>query len=192
MAPNYLFVIAAAILLASGFVAHPSPREETPAAASQKDLLHVLQRPGCAARGRQVFFDRARAKCSGCHSIESDEGPVGPNLWTVGAKYDKQGLLDAILQPSAEIAPQYHVYILDTETRGLVVGLISEDTADDVVVRDETGDEIRLKSSEVLDRRKSELSMMPGDIADTISERELADLLEFLSTLRPDSSVAQN
>ena len=189
MAPNYLFLAAAAALLTSSFITHPSPRKEPPVVAEPMDSLQVLQRPGCAARGRAVFFDRARAKCSSCHSIESDEGLVGPNLWTVGAKYDKRGLLGAILQPSAEIDPQYHVYILDTETRGLVVGLISQETAEDVVVRDESGEEIRLKPSEVLDRRQSELSMMPGDIADAISGRELADLLEFLSTLKPDDAA---
>lgn len=109
---------------------------------------------------------------------------AGPTLATIGSKYDKRGLLDAILSPSAGIAPEYYVYILDTTTQGLVVGVIAEDTPEQVVVRNEFGDEIRLKPEEITDRRKSNLSMMPEDIVNTMTEQELIDLLEYLATLK--------
>ncbi len=187
MIQNLLFIAAAAILVASSFVVHPSHPAEDADSISEADSYGLLTRLGCAQRGREVFFDRKRAKCSGCHSIEDDLGRAGPNLWAVGSKFDKRGLLDAILQPSAEIAPEYHVYILDTETQGLVIGVIAEETEEHLLVRNEAGDEIRLQSNEVFDRRQSELSMMPADIVETISERELSDLLAFLTTLRPDN-----
>ena len=53
-----------------------------------------------------------------------------------------------------------------------------------MVVRNEFGDEIRIKPDEITDRRKSNLSMMPEDIVNTMTEEELIDLLEYLATLK--------
>jgi len=182
-----MFFAAVAVLAASGMVVHPSSHQEAVVDAVRSvDEIELLQKPGCAERGRVVFFDRKRARCSGCHAIEGDEQLAGPNLWAVGTKYDKRDLFQAILKPSAEVQERYHVYILDTETHGLVVGVISSETDEEIVVHDETGGMIRLGAEEVFDVRKSDLSMMPDNIVETITTRELADLLEFLTTLRPD------
>lgn len=144
----------------------------------------IANRTGDVEKGRAVFLAKDGPKCSNCHSLEPGKELAGPNLQTIGSKYDKRGLLDSILNPSAGISPEYYVYILDTTTHGLVVGVISEETADRVVVRNEFGDEIRLQPGDIMDRRKSNLSMMPEDIVKTMSEEELIDLLEFLSTLK--------
>ena len=42
----------------------------------------------------------------------------GPDLSGVGGKLGKDALLDAILNPSAGIAPEYYVWILDTRSQG--------------------------------------------------------------------------
>jgi hypothetical protein len=61
--------------------------------------------------------------------------------------------------------------------------VLAEDTPEQVVVRNEFGDEIRLKPDQITARRKSNLSMMPEDIVNTMTSQELVDLLEYLSTL---------
>ena len=184
------FFVAAAVLVATPLTIGPSHEAEPQhqQAATETDWRDVILQEGCALRGREVFFDRRRARCAGCHSVGDDQGLPGPNLWTVGAKYDKRGLLDAILQPSAEVAPQYHVHIFDTATSGLVVGIISDETDEEIVVQNEGGDVVRLERADVMDTRKSDLSMMPDDIVQAVTVRELVDLLEFLTTLRPEDS----
>ena len=144
----------------------------------------IANRVGDVEKGRIVFQSTTGPKCNNCHSLDPAMELAGPTLTTIGSKYDKRGLLDSILNPSAGISPEYYVHILDTTSQGLVVGVIAEETADRVVVRNEFGDEIRLKPEEIVDRRKSNLSMMPEDIVNTMTEQELIDLLEFLSTLK--------
>ncbi len=143
----------------------------------------IANRIGDAIKGELVYSSTSGPKCASCHSLDSRMELAGPTLAAIGSKYGKKELLDAILNPSAAIAPEYYVYILDTESQGLVVGVISEDTEEQVVVRNEFGDEIRLKPDEILDRRKSDLSMMPDDIVNTMTEEELINLLEYLTTL---------
>jgi putative heme-binding domain-containing protein len=144
----------------------------------------IVNRSGDAEKGKEVFYATDGPKCSSCHSLDDSKELAGPNLTTIGSKYDKRGLLDAILNPSAGIAPEYYVYILDTTTPDSpVIGVLAQDTAEQVVVRNEFGDEIRLKPSQITGRRKSNLSMMPEDIVNTMTQDQLIDLLEYLSTL---------
>ena len=151
----------------------------------------IVNRTGDVEKGKLVFNATDGPKCSSCHSLDDAKELAGPNLTAIGSKYDKRGLLDSILNPSAGIAPEYYVYILDTTSdAGLVVGVLAEDTPEQVIVRNEFGEEIRLKPEEITDRRKSNLSMMPEDIVNTMTEQELIDLLEYLSTLTEGGSRA--
>lgn len=149
----------------------------------------IVNRLGDPEKGRLVFNDTRGAKCSSCHSLDGKMELAGPTLSAIASKYDKRGLLDSILNPSAGIAPEYYVYILDTTSQGLVVGVVAEDTEEQVIVRNEFGDEIRLKPEDIVERRKSDLSMMPEDIVNTMTEEELINLLEFLTTLKADGDV---
>ena len=149
-------------------------------------LRFLASADGDAERGRKVFEAKDGPKCMNCHSLEEGVEKAGPNLAAIGLKYDRAGLLDSLLNPSAGIAPEYYVWILETKSHGLVTGVLAEDTASQLLVRNELGDEIRLKPGEVTARRRSNLSMMPEDLYKTMTEQELVDLLEFLSRLRAE------
>ncbi len=148
------------------------------------NVYELLNGEGDAARGKEVFLKKDGPKCANCHSLDASQQKAGPTLSAIGSKYDRRALLDAILNPSAGIAPEYYVYILDTQTQGMVIGVIAHETPQEVVVRNEFGDEIRLDPKEIVSRRKSDLSMMPDDLVNTMTQQELIDLLEFLTTLK--------
>jgi len=152
---------------------------------------NLAARQGDAASGRRVYMSKTGADCASCHSIEPGKTLVGPNLANIGDKLGKEALLDAILNPSAGIAHEYVTWILDTRTHGQVIGIVAEDTASRVVVKTDTGETLRLKPGDITARRKSNLSMMPEDLVTKMTEQEIVDLLEFLTTLR-ESRRASN
>ena len=160
----------------------PAPESKNNRALAR--MRPIVEAVGDVERGRAVFNDSAGADCAKCHSLESGGESVGPSLAAIGSKYAKEGLFDSILNPSAGIAPEYYSWILDTTTYGIVTGVLAEDSPERVVVRTETGDEIRLEPAEVLERRRSMLSIMPEDLVNAMTEQELIDLLEFLASLR--------
>ena len=143
----------------------------------------IYEGVGSVDRGRGVYHSKDGANCAKCHSLEAGEELVGPSLAAIGAKYDKEGMLNAILQPSAGIAPEYATWILDTASEGLVTGILVEDTPEGLVVRTEAADEMRLATADILERRPSKLSIMPDDLASAMTKQELVDLLAFLDTL---------
>src|SRR5947209_5790811 len=63
----------------------------------------VLAERGDAGRGRRLLEDTARTACLACHAVEGRGGKLGPDLVGVGARYDRAGLLEAIVAPSAKI-----------------------------------------------------------------------------------------
>ena len=146
-----------------------------------KDLL---ARQGDAERGRKVFSAVAGPKCKSCHSLEESKKGLGPNLSSIGTKLGKQALLDSILNPSAGIAPEYYVWNFKTKTEGDIQGIIVEDTPQRVTVRTDATTEFRFKPSDITARRRSYLSLMPEDLPGTMTDKELVDLLEFLTTLK--------
>ncbi len=164
-----------------------------PASRNNRSLVRaraIVEAVGDIERGRAVFNRKDGADCAKCHSLEHGEELIGPSLAAIGSKYAKEGLFDSILNPSAGIAPEYYSWALDTTTYGLVTGILAEDSGERVVVRTETGDEIRLEPSEILERRQSRLSIMPEDLVNAMTEQELIDLLEFLATLREETAAA--
>lgn len=64
-------------------------------------------RGGNAARGRLIVLRHQGAQCLRCHAIASRGSEVGPNLRTIGATLTREQLLEALVAPSARIAPGY-------------------------------------------------------------------------------------
>ncbi|PYT27987.1 MAG: hypothetical protein DMG57_16430 [Acidobacteria bacterium] len=148
-------------------------------------IEQLVWQHGDAERGRKIFSAENGPKCSGCHGIDGSK-KVGPDLSNIGTKLGKPGLFDSILNPSAGIAPLYSMWVLETKTQGQVIGIITEDTPQRVVVKTDATTDVRLKPSEITSRRRSRLSMMPEDLMNSMTEQQLVDVIEFLTTLKSE------
>jgi putative heme-binding domain-containing protein len=142
---------------------------------------------GDAATGRAIFLREGSPKCWVCHALGNEREKAGPNLQDVGARYDRDELLDALLNPSREIAEGYAVQVIQTKSQGLVVGVVARE-APSLLVRNELGDEIEVPPDQVQARRETERSMMPDDLTDSLSDQELLDLLAFLESLKNETA----
>ena len=65
-----------------------------------------------------------------------------------------------------------------------VSGVISEEAADHIVVTTGPDTSQRLKPSDVASREEVRVSLMPDSLLSNLSPQQLADLLEFLSSLK--------
>jgi putative heme-binding domain-containing protein len=153
-------------------------------------IREILSKQGNPEKGKTVFAMSTGPKCASCHSVGGARKLVGPDLATIGSKLGKDALLESILNPSAGIAPEFHVWILETKTQGDVVGVLIEDTPQRVTVRTDANEVMRFKPSEITSRRRSRLSLMPEDLATTMTEQQLVDLLAYLSTLKDKNPQA--
>ena len=156
---------------------NPSPRGG--AAPNLRTLERDFQPDPVA--GRKVFENEGT--CAACHSL-GGEKKIGPDLSAIGEKFGKQGLLDQIVNPSEAIAPEYQVWVFTTKTRGDVSGLVVSETPDAVVINTGAGEQVQLKPSDIASKRPYRASMMPEGLLGNLTPQQVADLLEFLSTLK--------
>jgi uncharacterized repeat protein (TIGR03806 family) len=155
-----------------------------------KRLGDVVDRPsilalrGDAGRGRAVFTSNPAAQCKTCHRAGDVGESVGPDLAKIGAKYDRAGLLDQILEPSRTIEPQYVSYLLETKDGRVLTGLVTEKSAREVVLKDAQGKTVRIPGAEVEQLVPQSRSLMPELLLRDLTAQQVADLLEYLTTLK--------
>jgi putative heme-binding domain-containing protein len=141
---------------------------------------------GDAARGRAVFTGNAAA-CVKCHLFNGEGRDVGPDLSAIRTKYARPELLDAILNPSANIAFGYQPWIVQTKDNQVYAGFILGD-GETVMIKESSGEQRTIPAAQIKKRVKQELSVMPDNISAGLTAQDLADLAEFLLT----APVAQN
>ena len=140
---------------------------------------------GDAESGRRLFHGAVGARCAACHQHSGRGGKIGPELTHVGAKLSRRRLLESILQPSREIAPQYQGWVLETVDGKVLTGLRLAQGGDTGVepYADSAGKRFTLRSEEVEARTPSNASIMPTGLEQLISVQDLRDLLAFLQAV---------
>ena len=158
-------------------------RREQQAAYLAKVKLRLLRNKGDQDRGRRVFFSK-KAACAGCHRLGEEGGSVGPDLSLIGRLRSPVDLVEAVIFPSSGITLGYEPYTIATGDGHVHTGIIIRETSDAVYLRTSQLAEIRIARGEVVELRRSHVSIMPEGLEKSLSSEELSDLLEFLYTRR--------
>ena len=158
-------------------------RRKDQAAYLAELTAQLLQTPGNADRGKEVFFSR-KVACYGCHRAAGKGGNVGPDLSQVGRFRSQRDLLESIVFPSSSIVPEYRSYLLTLKNGRVVTGMIVRESADAIYLRTDQLAEVRVARSDVEEMTPSKLSLMPEGLEKAMTRQELSDLLEFLCRQR--------
>jgi len=142
-------------------------------------LMILASRGGDASAGRAVFT----RTCAACHLAAGTGTDFGPALTEIGDKLPKSGLLLAILDPSAGIAFGYEGWSIRTNDGQQLVGMITSETDDEVAMKLIGGIQRRVPKSSIVERKRMDASLMPQGLERTMTETDLTNLVEYLSSL---------
>ncbi|MCW9706057.1 PVC-type heme-binding CxxCH protein [Fodinibius salsisoli] len=142
-------------------------------------IAELASQKGVAEEG-QTAFEQA---CQICHQVNGKGTAFGPALSEIGSKLPKEGLYDAILNPNSGISFGYEGYILEFNDGAKAAGIIQSETASEVVLITPGGNTTTYKKSEIASRTQMNQSLMPDGLEAGMSEQELIDLVEYLSSL---------
>jgi len=140
----------------------------------------ALNLAGDAAGGLKIYIER----CASCHRAAGQGHPLGPDLVTVKTS-GKEKLLVNILDPNREVAPQYLSYLVETKTGEALTGIIVNETAASVSVRQANGIETVVLRSNLARIQSQGQSAMPEGLEAGLRPQEMADLLEFIASAGP-------
>nr|MBI1229366.1 c-type cytochrome [Cytophagales bacterium] len=150
-----------------------------PTASQPVTVANLVEIPGDAVKGRTVF----QGKCATCHRIGNEGREIGPGLSMIGAKLDKSGLLDAIVNPSAGVSFGYEMWLISKKDGTVAMGFLQVD-GETVILKGMEDEVYYIKASDIAYRKRFSTSIMPEPSALGLSEQDLANLSAYLLTLR--------
>jgi len=137
---------------------------------------------GDVAKGEELF--RSKGGCTRCHTVGSEGRAYGPDLSDIGARRGAESLRQALTEPSAVVSEGFVPVHATTPQGEKVSGVrVNEDTFT-IQILEPSGRlrSYRKSALSSLEERPAE-SAMPSFKA-TFSDRELQDLVAYLSSLR--------
>jgi len=143
---------------------------------------------GDAARGEDIFWNRRDVQCARCHKVGSKGGEAGPELTTIGARRDREYLLQALVSPSAAIAEGFENIQVEVnggpEAGGAeFAGVIKRETDTEIELVSFEDGSVIVEKKDITFRRKG-LSGMPVGLHAMLGPRNLRDLIEYLASLK--------
>lgn len=157
---------------------------------SSKDYRDfAINRDGDAARGRELFFDESRAACSKCHSTDGSAAKAGPDLQSAGDKLPRREIIQAILEPSSEIAVGYAATTVKTKTGEEFTGIIKQSTAGAIELLGADSRPIRIESKDISSQSTKSTSLMPEGLPNALTREEFNDLVQFVASLKQPASA---
>lgn len=150
-------------------------------------LATLAARSGDVAAGHAVFT----LFCATCHQVGGEGTAFGPALTEIGSKLPKEGMLASIIDPNQGISFGYEGWTVETKDGTSLIGLVASETDDSLTVRSVGGLDTKIKKSDVTIREKLPVSLMTP-LAPAMTEKQLVDLVEFLSAQRKKSPGARS
>jgi putative membrane-bound dehydrogenase-like protein len=138
-------------------------------------LLPSVEQGGDAAKGKVTF----KAACAICHRFNGEGANVGPELTGMGA-HPRAELLVDIVDPNREVDPSFNSYSFETKNGDTFVGVIAQENAQSVLLRDPSGEHEIVKAN-IKTRTDMARSLMPEGF-EALGAENLRDILAFLES----------
>lgn len=143
-------------------------------------MSELIAMNGNTTNGLMVF----KNNCSVCHQVNGEGMDFGPKLSEIGSKLPKEGQYLAILHPDAGISFGYEGWEIKFKDGSTMSGIVSSKTETDLQLKFPGGVVQNYKMADVASMKKMEASMMPSGLQDNMTTQELADVVEYLASLK--------
>jgi putative heme-binding domain-containing protein len=146
-------------------------------------MSELMALKGNPQNGLTVF----QSNCSVCHQVNGQGADFGPKLSEIGSKLPKEAQYVSILHPDAGISFGYEGYEIKMKDGSVNMGIIASQTENDIDLKMPGGSALKLKRKDVASMKKMDNSMMPTGLHENMTNQQLADLVEYLMTLKKTS-----
>ncbi|NNE94206.1 MAG: c-type cytochrome [Verrucomicrobiales bacterium] len=138
---------------------------------------------GNPENGKKIF-QRAELTCVACHQLEGVGGILGPSLDTVGAGLPMDILVESVLWPDRQLKEGYFAISVTTKDGTVFTGYEAAGQPGILNLRDTATGKVHAIRHDRIAEKKNVGTLMPAGLTNSLKEKELADLLAFLASLK--------
>jgi quinoprotein glucose dehydrogenase len=135
---------------------------------------------GSAEAGAGSFYWDSKLQCVRCHAIGTDGGKVGPSLTEIGDVLSREQIREALINPSARIAPGYGTINLKLTDGSAISGTLMAESSEKITLKTENAEPLEIDISRIRERTNAPSGMPAMGLI--MSKQELRNMVEFLST----------
>ena len=139
----------------------------------------LVAQPGDAAKGRELFT----TTCLSCHQAGGKGAGFAPNL-DGSALRTTDGLLRALLTPSAAVEAGYRKFRVETTDGEIQEGQLGSEDASGVVLKRPNVEPLKIAAKDIKRARFLNESVMPEGLLESLTPQQVADLFAHLRTLK--------
>lgn len=157
------------------------------ASKNAKDPLDVYRESllgGNATEGKNLFRFSNMAQCVRCHMVGVNGARVGPELTTIASRISRQQMLEALVSPSARIAPGFGRITAVLKTGERIEGAFDAETSTTITI---TGNDKThtINRTDITKIETSTSGMPPMNLL--LDRMQIRDLVAYLSTLKTET-----
>jgi putative membrane-bound dehydrogenase-like protein len=152
----------------------------------------LLATGGNIDAGRRVFFS-SNSACNACHVAEGRGGvlgtgfstmPFGPDLSVIGRTANRKQIIESIVAPSNNIAPEMQGWIVKKKSGEVLTGRQIDQEARNIQLIMLDGKEHNIPRDEVASWGALSVSLMPVGLPAGMAIEEFRDLVAYLESLK--------
>jgi putative heme-binding domain-containing protein len=152
----------------------------------------LLASGGDVEAGRRVFFS-ANSACNTCHVAEGRGGvlgsgfstmPFGPDLSVIGRTANRRQIIESIVAPSMNIAPEMQGWMVRKKSGEVLTGRQIDQEARNIQLILLDGKEHNIPREEIASWGAMDVSLMPTGLPSGMSKEEFRDLVAYLESLK--------
>ncbi|MGB0600208.1 MAG: PVC-type heme-binding CxxCH protein [Rubripirellula sp.] len=161
-----------------------------------RSLIEEVRQAGDAAAGKQVFLS-SLTNCAACHQIH-DVTPLtntfrsGPDLTAVAAGLPLELIIESVIWPKRQIKEGFEMTRILTDDGRTFSGYLLSDGNATVGLRDLATGKVRAIPTETIEDRVNKGTAMPSGFTNSLTRKELRDLITYLSGLKGSGLKPQN
>jgi putative membrane-bound dehydrogenase-like protein len=170
-------------VVGNGFVEVWGPIDQVSGdkAVAYKRYQHLLKDQSLAkadlANGKALF----KQTCSACHTLYGEGGKIGPDI-TGSNRSNIDYLLSNLIEPSSEIQDDYRMVVITSRDGRTFSGNVIAENDRQITLRVIGQDQLVLNKSDIQSREIASVSMMPEGLIQTMTDKEVQDLVAYLRT----------
>jgi putative heme-binding domain-containing protein len=161
-----------------------------------RSLIEEVRQSGDAAAGKQVFLS-SPTNCAACHQIQNvtpatNAFQSGPDLTAVAAGLPLELIIESVIWPKRQIKEGFEMTRVLTDDGRTFSGYLTSDGNATVGLRDLVTGKVRAIPTETIEARVNKGTAMPSGFTNSLTRKELRDLITYLSSLKGSGLKPQN